>query len=153
MKYKTQQAKRNGKWYPQSVNSETIGTRQICKDIAAASAMTPGDVINVLDQLKEQMVRYLVNGNKVKLEGIGTFYLTSQSQGNGVDTEEEVTPSQINKVMVRFTSEKQASLGGVKKSIPTLAADEIHWEKVEPKKKSSPTPTPTPDPTPGPDEG
>ena len=102
----------------------------MCEEIAAASAMTRADVLAVLDQLSEQMIKHLVRGDKVKLDGIGTFYLTAKATGNGVDSEKEVSPQQINKVMVRFTAEKQPSMGGVKAHIPTLAASNIEWVRV-----------------------
>ena len=91
--------------------------------------MAPADVLAVLRSLSDSMVKYLVEGRSVKLDGIGNFYLTATAKG--VDTADEVSPQQINKVMVRFLAEKQSSVGGIKSSIPTLAAAQINWQRVE----------------------
>ena len=67
----------------------------------------------------------------MKLDGIGNFYLTATAKGNGVDTADEVSPQQINKVMVRFLAEKMSSVGGIKGNSPTLAAAQINWQRVD----------------------
>jgi len=132
MYYKARQQKRNGKWYPQSVlHGRAVTTKQLCDDIAQASTVAPADVLAVLRSLSDSMVKYLVEGRSVKLDGIGNFYLTATAKGNGVDTADEVSPQQINKVMVRFLAEKQSSVGGIKSSIPTLAAAQINWQRVD----------------------
>lgn len=132
MYYKARQQKRNGKWYPQSVlHGRAVTTKQLCDDIAQASTVAPADVLAVLRSLSDAMVKYLVEGRSVKLDGIGNFYLTATAKGNGVEKEEDVSPQQINKVMVRFLAEKQSSVGGIKSSIPTLAASKINWQRVE----------------------
>jgi predicted histone-like DNA-binding protein len=157
MYYKARQQKRNGKWYPQSVlHGRAVTTEELCDDIAEVSTVSHGDVLAVLKSLSRTMVKYLAEGRSVHLDGIGNFYLTANTKGNGVATEDEVSPDQINKVMVRFLAEKKSGVGGGKSSVPTLANTTIRWQKVEPKTKpttNSGTETPTPDPTPGPDEG
>ena len=108
MYYKARQQKRNGKWYPQSVlHGRAVTTKQLCDDITQASTVAPADVLAVLRSLSDSMVKYLVEGRSVKLDGFGNFYLTATAKGNGVDTADEVSPQQINKVMVRFLAEKQ----------------------------------------------
>lgn len=132
MYYKARQQKRNGKWYPQSVlHGRAVTTKQLCDDIAQASTVAPADVLAVLRSLSDAMVKYLVEGRSVKLDGIGNFYLTATAKGNGADKEEDVSPQQINKVMVRFLAEKQSSVGGIKSSIPTLAAAQINWQRLD----------------------
>ena len=132
MYYKARQQKRNGKWYPQSVlHGRAVTTKQLCDDITQASTVAPADVLAVLRSLSDSMVKYLVEGRSVKLDGFGNFYLTATAKGNGVDTADEVSPQQINKVMVRFLAEKQNSVGGIKSSIPTLAAAQINWQRVD----------------------
>ena len=132
MYYKARQQKRNGKWYPQSVlHGRTVTTKQLCDDIAQASTVAPADVLAVLRSLSDAMVKYLVEGRSVKLDGIGNFYLTATAKGNGVEKAEDVSPQQINKVMVRFLAEKMSSVGGIKSNIPTLAAAQINWQRVD----------------------
>ena len=139
MYYKTRKQKRNGKWYPQSVlHGRAVTTEELCDDIAEVSTVSHGDVLAVLKCLSRTMVKYLAEGRSVHLDGIGNFYLTANTKGNGVDTEEEVSPDQINKVMVRFLAEKKSSVGGAKNTVPTLANTTIRWQKVEPKQTAAP---------------
>ena len=138
------------KWFPRSVNSgKTISTDRLMEEIANASTVAPADVAATL--------RALCDGDKVKLDNIGTFYLMADASGNGVASEDLVDSSQINRVNVRFAPQKRrvGGGGGSKNSIPVLASGEIRWEraKADDDSDGGDTPTPTPDPTPGPDEG
>ncbi|MBQ6346218.1 MAG: HU family DNA-binding protein [Clostridia bacterium] len=128
--------KNRQKWFPKSVShSRAVTTEQLCRDIAQSSTVAPGDVAAVLRTLSDAMVKYLADGRPVKLDNIGTFRLVASASGNGVNTEEEVTTDQFNKMMVRFLPEKVSTLGGIKsQNIPVLANTEIQWERTEPKK-------------------
>lgn len=46
-------------------------------DIQKSCAMTKGDVKHVIEALVEEVQENLANGNKVKLDQFGTFYMTS----------------------------------------------------------------------------
>ena len=46
----------------------------------------------------------MASGRTVKLQGVGTFYLTCQTRGKGTDTPEELTPDMIA-AKVRFIPE------------------------------------------------
>lgn len=113
------------------LHGRAVTIKQLCDDIAQASTVAPADVLAVLRSLSDSMVKYLVESRSVKLDGIGNFYLTATAKGNGVDTADVVSPQQINKVMVRFLAEKQSSVGGIKSSIPTLAAAQINWQRMD----------------------
>ena len=110
-----------------------------------------------VEALSDAMRGHLSDGDKVKLDNIGTFYLMADASGNGVASEDLVDSSQINRVNVRFAPQKRrvGGGGGSKNSIPVLASGEIRWEraKADDDSDGGDTPTPTPDPTPGPDEG
>ena len=136
--------KSRNKWFPKSVlYSRAITTEQLCKDIARTSTVSPGDVLAVLRCLSDEMVKYMVNGNPVKLDNIGTFRLVASASGAGVDSEDKVTTDQFNRMMVRFLPEKVSTVGGIKsQSIPVLANAPIQWERTEPKQtKESPAPS------------
>ena len=139
--------KSRGKWYPKSVShSRAVTTEQLCNDIAQASTVAPGDVAAVLRTLSDAMVKYLADGRPVKLDNIGTFRLIASASGSGVNTEEEVTTEQFNKMMVRFLAEKVKPIAGLKTvSIPVLAATEIEWERTKPKTTKTSNATPSDD--------
>ncbi len=131
--------KNRQKWFPKSVShSRAVTTEQLCQDIAQSSTVAPGDIAAVLRKLSDAMVKYLADGRPVKLDRIGTFRLVASASGNGVNTEEEVTTEQFNKMMVRFLPEKVGTTGGIKQvNIPVLANTPIVWERTEPKKKKT----------------
>lgn len=62
--------------------------------------------------------------------GIGTFYLTCQSVGQGVDMPEEVSPRQITAVKVGFIPEyKRGHKGQITEQ--TLIAEDLEWICLE----------------------
>jgi len=152
---------RSGKWFARSVSSgKTVSTDRLMEEIANASTVAPADVAATLRALCDAMRGHLCDGDKVKLDNIGTFYLMADASGNGVASEDLVDSSQINRVNVRFAPQKRrvGGGGGAKNSIPVLASGEIRWERAKAAEADDDpdggdTPTPTPDPTPGPDEG
>ena len=89
------------KWFPRSKNSgKTISTARLCEEIENATTVSEADIAAVLKALRRVMRNHLCDGDKVKLDEIGTFYIMADARGNGVATEEEVTSDQINRVNV-----------------------------------------------------
>ena len=88
--------KANGKWYPVAVTiGRPVGTDTIAKKLADLSSLSTGDVKSVLDLLGGVLGDYMNQGRSVKLDGVGTFYYTANTEGKGVDTEKEVGAQQI----------------------------------------------------------
>lgn len=157
MKYIAQLNKRVNKYYARSISSgKTITTARLMDEVAGASTVAPADVAAVLRALSDAMRGHLSDGDKVKLDNIGTFYLMADASGNGVATEAEVSAQQINRVNVRFTAQKKRVGGGGKAlQVPVLVSDDIRWERADAPESDGggDTPTPTPTPDPGGDEG
>ena len=125
MKYIAVFSRRNNKYYARSINSgKTVTTERLMDEVA------PADVAAVLRALSDAMRGHLCDGDKVRLDNIGTFYLTADASGNGVNTEEEVSSTQINRVNVRFAAQKKRVGGGSKTLVPTLASGDIRWERA-----------------------
>ena len=118
--YKKSQKKVNGKWYPQGV---TIG-------IADLSALSPGDCYSMLGNLGKVLGEYMNAGRTVKLDGVGTFYYTPNTQGQGVDTPEEVSAKQIIGTRVRFIPEVARSVSG-QVSTRSLVSENTFWEELK----------------------
>ncbi len=107
------------KWYANAVNQGTVNKQQISKEIAGRSSLTRGDISNVLDNLIDELPKYLKAGNSVKLGDFGTFRLSVLSKGS--DTAESYnTASHVKGVKVIFTP------GTALKN----ELSEIHFEKV-----------------------
>ena len=88
----------------------TITTKQVATQIAQESALTPADVIGVIERLAYFCQTHMALGYKIKLDGLGIFYnelLTEKS----VSTPKEVTagtfryallPEKTNLVRIDF---------------------------------------------------
>lgn len=77
-------------------------------DIQKNCAMTKGDVKHVIETLVEEVQENLANGNKVKLNQFGTFYMTFCCPG--VATSAECTVKNIKRVNIRFVPDKDLKL-------------------------------------------
>lgn len=90
---------------------KTCGTVDI--DVLAASiqkncAMTKGDVKHVIEALVEEIQSNLANGDKVKLNQLGTLHMTFRCPG--VEKSEDCTVRNIAKVNIRFVPDKELKL-------------------------------------------
>jgi len=90
---------------------KTCGTVDI--DVLAASiqkncAMTKGDVKHVIEALVEEIQANLANGDKVKLNQLGTLHMTFRCPG--VEKSEDCTVRNISKVNIRFVPDKELKL-------------------------------------------
>ena len=120
--YKKSQKKVNGKWYPQGVTiGKPVQTKEVANRLADLSALSPGDCYSMLGNLGKVLGEYMNAGRTVKLDGVGTFYYTPNTQGQGVDTPEEVSAKQIIGTRVRFIPEVARS----------LVSENTFWEELK----------------------
>ena len=81
----TSQEKSFGKWYPRVVNLKTIDLDGLCEHIAThGSIFTPDVVTGVVKKFIGCIQELLLESHKVRLDGIGTFYLKPRMK-KGVD--------------------------------------------------------------------
>ena len=122
----------NKKWYPRSILvGSPISTEQVAKRLATESTVAPADVMAVLQALSGVMGDYMAQGRSVKLDGIGTFYFSITAHGNGVDTAEEVSVSQISGVKVRFLPETTYRRTGTHGRVATRALTDVDVEWID----------------------
>lgn len=95
---------KNALFYPFPVYSDTLEIRDLLQEISYASSVTLSDVRAVTDSLVEILQRYLVRGNKIKVDGIGTFKLSFN--GSGKETSKDVSANDIYNAKVTFLSDK-----------------------------------------------
>lgn len=125
--YKKIKLKSNGKWYPLSVTvGKPVTTTEIAERISAKCTVNPADVSAVLVALGPTLSEFMTEGRSAKLDGMGTFYYTSNAEGNGVEKEEEVSPAQIKGVRVRFVPQTRRS-SSRKVTSRALVNDDISW--------------------------
>lgn len=127
--FKKTKQKINGKWYPISVTvGKPVTTDEVAKRLAIESTVSPADTFAVLKALGGVLADFMASGRTVKLDGIGTFYYTANAAGNGVDSPDKVTASQITDVRVRFIPEKHLS-SSHQVTTRSLVSDNIFWEE------------------------
>lgn len=128
--FKKQKQKINGKWYPQAVTvGKPVTTDMVAKRLAEVSTVSPGDTYAVLKNLGPVLALFMEQGLTVKLDGVGTLYYTAVTNGQGVDTEEEVSANQITGVRVRFIPETRRSSSG-KVTTRSLVSGDVYWEEL-----------------------
>ncbi len=72
----------NGKWYPFAVTDNTLNLRGLANHIAEHGSIYTIDVVlGVLTKLSACVVELAQIGTRVKLDGLGTFYITLESEG------------------------------------------------------------------------
>ena len=113
------------KWYAKMQASGEVTMDEMAEDIAYATTLTDGDVLNALRALLKQLNKHLAAGKIVRLENFGTFQL--QLHSTGADTEEEFTTANITGATVQFRPGKttqattRAGEGGLTfKRVPKL---------------------------------
>ena len=126
--YKKQ--KQKGKWYPRSFTIGTWTTDDVAKRLSVMSTVSKGDTYAVLLGLGEVLGDMLKDGYSVKLDGLGTFYLTGKASGRGVDTPEEVSARQFKEVQVLVIHEYRR---GHNKKVTgrTLVPDKVEWRELD----------------------
>ena len=82
----------------------TLTTKQVASQIAQESALTPADVLAVIERLSYFCQSHMALGYKIKLDGLGTFFNDLSTTGS-VNTEEEVTAKLIKSVRPAFNAE------------------------------------------------
>lgn len=113
-----------------SDGKEPVYDRRCSSSFVKISTVSRGDTYAVLANLGDVLADMLSTGQSVRLMGIGTFYLTCQSVGQGVDMPEEVSPRQITAVKVGFIPEyKRGHKGQITEQ--TLIAEDLEWICLE----------------------
>ncbi|WP_455639740.1 HU family DNA-binding protein [Parabacteroides sp.] len=127
--FKKVQQKINGLWYPKSVTvGKPVTTNQVADRLAQISTVSRADTFAVLKDLGGVVGDFMAQGLTVKLEGLGTFYLTAVATKQGVDSPEKVKASNIIGERVRFIPETTRT-SGRKIATRSLVSNDIFWEE------------------------
>ena len=99
-----------GLYYGRAIHSSTIDLPVIAERIQRNSSMTKGDVLAVLTEMVSVMKDELQNSNKVKLNGLGTFYVSLRTKG--VSEEEKFNANDnVKAFTVNFLAEGRKQNG------------------------------------------
>ena len=125
---------KDGKWHAIAVTLLSPATiNDVADRLAARSTVSRADIYAVLVDLGEVMGELMASGRSVKLQGVGTFFLTCQTRGKGTDTPEELTKEMLTDVKVRFIPEYSR---GQRKQITgrTMIDKDLEWIEVSDEK-------------------
>ena len=73
-------SKRKGYWYARAVSPDLVSVKDLALRISARCTVTEPDILAVISALVFEMIRSS-DGNRVKLDGLGTFRVGIHSQG------------------------------------------------------------------------
>ena len=76
-----------GKYFARVKTIETLNTRKLANHIAEhGSIYTPDVIFGVLEKFRSCLIEQLLNSRKVKIDGLGIFYLTAECAKSGTET-------------------------------------------------------------------
>ena len=91
-----------------SGNVRVMDIDTMANAIESKSSLTVGDVKHTIEAFVEQLRLSLTQGDKVKIDGLGTFHITLTS--DGTETVKDCTVCSIRRVNVRFVADKALKL-------------------------------------------
>ena len=139
-----------GKWYARLKSIETLSMTKLAKHISEHGSVFTEDVVEgVMKKFKTCLLEMLLESKKVKVAGLGTFYLTCECQKGGADKEEDFNVNQHLKALhIRFlpdqTQEDNLSSREFLKKADFVNIKTLLSGKDEDEEGNSLTPTPSP---------
>lgn len=93
-----------GKWYARLKSIETMSMTKLAKHISEHGSVYTEDVVEgVMKKFKTCLLEMLLESKKVKVAGLGTFYLTCECTKGGADKEADFNVNQHLKALhIRF---------------------------------------------------
>ena len=99
-------SKAYGKYYGRAIHMETMNTRRLAQHIAEHGSIYTTDVVfGVLEKFRSCLVEMLLESKKVKIEGLGTFYTTVESDG-ALQRKDYNVGEHIKALHIRFLPEQ-----------------------------------------------
>ena len=93
-----------GKYFARVKTIETLNTRKLANHIAEhGSIYTPDVIFGVLEKFRSCLIEQLLNSRKVKIDGLGIFYLTAECAKGGAESPEKFNVQKnIEALHIRF---------------------------------------------------
>ena len=133
-----------GKYFGRIVHTETLNTRKLARHIADHGSVYTQDVVEgVLTKAEARIVEMLLESKKIKLEGLGTFYLMAENKKGGAVSIDKFNPkTTFSGLHIRFLPDQGDEAGLNSKDVLAKAtfmwAEDLKREKAE-SRPASPT--------------
>ena len=94
-----------GKTYGRLMHMDTLNTSDLCRHIMKhGTIFTPDVVKGVIERFVMCFEELLLEGNKIKLDGLGTFYLSINTEG--VSDREQFTANNVKALRIKFIGDQ-----------------------------------------------
>ena len=101
-KNNNKKSKAYGKYYGRVKATKTLNTTQLAQHIAEHGSIITEDVLlSTINKMTKCIRELLMDGKNVKLDGLGTFYLSVTSTGDS-DAKKYTTSANIKHVQIKF---------------------------------------------------
>ena len=99
-----------GKWYARLKSTETMSLVKMAKHISEHGSVFTEDVVEgVIKKFRTCLLEMLLDSKKVKVAGLGTFYLTCECTKGGAEKAEEFNVNQhLSALHIRFLPDQTA---------------------------------------------
>lgn len=137
--YKKQFNERLGVYFPQAVTvGKPVETKEVAERLSQISTVSRSDVAAVLGDLPAVLADLMKQGKSVRLEGLGTFRYTLDTEG--VENEADFDlQKQLKAVRVQFTPAKEGGTTKGSTATRSLVPVGIEWIELSPSAPSSTT--------------
>ena len=128
-----------GKYFGRIVHTETMNARKLARHIAEHGSVYTQDVVEgVLTKAEACIIEMLLESKKVKLEGLGTFYLMAENKKGGAVSIDKFNPkSSFKGLHIRFLPDQGDEAGlnskGVLAKATFMWAEDLKREAAESK--------------------
>jgi predicted histone-like DNA-binding protein len=103
----------------------TVTLKSLASEIQRHGSLTVGDIKHVMNDFVEELLKELVKGNKVKIDGLGTFYVTFSCEG--AENEKDCTVRSIKRVNIRFKVDNTLRLANDSTATTRGAANNVEF--------------------------
>lgn len=138
--YKKQFNERLGVYFPQAVTvGKPVETKEVAERLSQISTVSRSDVAAVLGDLPAVLADLMKQGKSVRLDGLGTFRLTLDTEG--VENEADFDlQKQIKAVRVQFTPAREGGTTKGSTATRSLVPTGIEWIELLPSTPSTEEP-------------
>lgn len=125
--YKKQFHKETGVYYPQAITvGNPVETKEVAERLAQISTVSKSDMAAVLGDLAGVLADFMKQGKSVRLEGLGTFRYTLDTEGVANEADFDFQ-KQVKAVRVQFTPQREGGTTRGSQATRSLVPTGIEW--------------------------
>lgn len=122
-------------------HSRIITLEEAASEIETIGALSAEDVLHVIKSFIRQTKTILVRGDKFKIDGLGTFYVTFNTEGTA--DEKECTVRNIRRVNIRFNVDNTLRLVNDSNATTRGGANNVEFYIKSDAEKTNPSDKPS----------